>query len=147
MSDARFHPSGTKVVATKWHFSSRSLGAGEGWEYSIPESSEDSVEAGRGKRLVGRTLPVGWGPEDYGDQQIGPEQFIWQGEDAVIYAKNVIDTNGQWTYSKGTCISSFLANSSLRVDRRCSFWNLCNLLDQPDLATHFPAREQLSRWR
>lgn len=51
--------------------------------------------------MVGRTLPPGWGPEQYGDQQIGPEQFVWFGEDTLIYSKNVKDTNGQYTYSKG----------------------------------------------
>ncbi|KAI0329892.1 hypothetical protein GY45DRAFT_1324512 [Cubamyces sp. BRFM 1775] len=102
VSDARFHPSGEKVVATKWYTSSRSLGAGEAWEYSVPElsSSSTSIKAGSGKRLVGRTLPSGWGPENYGDQQLGPEQFVWRGNDSLIYSKNVIDTDGGWTYSK-----------------------------------------------
>ncbi|KAF7790973.1 hypothetical protein EIP86_001932 [Pleurotus ostreatoroseus] len=100
VSDARFHPSGTKVIATKWYTSGRSLGAGEGWEYDIPTNFSDKIKVGSGKRLVGRTLPPGWGPSEYGDQQIGPEQFIWSGNDSVIYAKNVIDTDGQWTYSK-----------------------------------------------
>ena len=101
VSDARFHPSGTKVIATKWYTSGRSLGAGEGWEYDIPTNFSDKIKVGSGKRLVGRTLPPGWGPSEYGDQQIGPEQFIWSGNDSVIYAKNMIDTDGQWTYSKG----------------------------------------------
>ncbi|KAJ3550145.1 hypothetical protein NM688_g5104 [Phlebia brevispora] len=100
VSDARFHPSGTKVIATKWYTSGRSLGAGEGWEYNVPKNFSSKIEAGSGKRLIGRTLPPGWGPSDYGDQQIGPEQYIWSGNDSVIYSKNVIDTNGQWTYSK-----------------------------------------------
>lgn len=29
--------------------------------------------------------------DDYADQQIGPEQFIWVGDDMVIFAKNVAD--------------------------------------------------------
>lgn len=58
------------------------------------------VELGSGKRIVGRTLPAGWDAEQYGDQQIGPEQFIWRGEDALIYAKNVAD-DGAFAYSKG----------------------------------------------
>lgn len=102
VSDARFHPSGKKVIATKWYTSGRSLGAGEGWEYDIPDSFDAMIEAGSGKRLVGRTLPAGWDPERYGDQQIGPEQFIWYGSDSLIYSKNVVDTDGEWTYSKGT---------------------------------------------
>ncbi|KAL1947302.1 hypothetical protein VTO73DRAFT_14263 [Trametes versicolor] len=101
VSDARFHPSGSKIVATKWYTSSRSLGAGEGWEFPIPDvnAKSDTITAGSGQRLVGRTLPAGWGAERYGDQQVGPEQFIWKGNDTLIYSKNVVD-NGAWTYSK-----------------------------------------------
>ncbi|EJF62664.1 hypothetical protein DICSQDRAFT_57465 [Dichomitus squalens LYAD-421 SS1] len=101
VSDARFHPDGSKVVATKWYTSSRSLGAGEAWEYDIPkDASASSIQAGSGKRLVGRTLPLGWSVENYGEQQVGPEQFIWKGNDTLIYSKNVRDTNGRWQYSK-----------------------------------------------
>lgn len=102
VSDARFHPSGTKVIATKWYTSSRSLGAGEGWQYLVPDSKDDTIEAGSGSRVVGRTLPLGWSPERYGDQQIGPEQFIWRGDDTLIYSKNVADQDGRFQYSKGT---------------------------------------------
>ncbi len=102
VSDARFHPDGDKVVATKWFTSSRSLGAGEAWEFSIHnDTSASSIQAGSGKRLVGRTLPLGWSAENYGDQQVGPEQFIWNGNDTLVYSKNVRDTNGAWEYSKG----------------------------------------------
>lgn len=105
VSDARFHPSGEKVIATKWYTSSRSLGAGEGWEYDVPLSASlNRVTAGSGKRLVGRTLPPGWDKDQYGDQQIGPEQFIWAGKkgDGLIYAMNVIDLeSGAFEYSKG----------------------------------------------
>jgi hypothetical protein len=106
VSDARFHPSGSKVIATKWYTSTRSLGAGEGWEYPLPDAntSYHKIEIGSGKRLVGRTLPSGWTAEQYGDQQIGPEQFIWWGNDSLIFAKNVADMHGQFTYSKGAVI-------------------------------------------
>lgn len=110
VSDARFHPSGKKVIATKWYTSERSLGAGEGWEYPIPDFFDSTIEAGSGKRLVSRTLPLGWGPEDYGDQQIGPEQLIWLGGDSLIYSKNVMDTTGQFTYSKGSLYISIVWN-------------------------------------
>jgi hypothetical protein len=60
------------------------------------------IEPGSGKRVVSRTLPFGWSDEQYGDQQIGPEQFIWKGDDAIIYSKNVAD-DGTFQYSKGTC--------------------------------------------
>ncbi|KAF8894747.1 hypothetical protein BD779DRAFT_1669210 [Infundibulicybe gibba] len=105
VSDARFHPSGSKVVATKWYTSGRSLGAGEGWEYPAPSSSDLSsnnrknIEAGSGARVLGRSLPLGWTVDKYGDQQIGPEQFIWSSKDTVIYSKNVRDDNA-FTYSK-----------------------------------------------
>ncbi|TFY58581.1 hypothetical protein EVJ58_g6333 [Rhodofomes roseus] len=100
VSDARFHPSGSKVIATKWYTSSRSLGAGEGWEYDVPTPGESvRIKAGDGKRLVGRTLPLGWSPEQYGEQQIGPEQFIWRGDDTLIYSKNVAE-DGAFSYSK-----------------------------------------------
>ncbi|KDQ62649.1 hypothetical protein JAAARDRAFT_171198 [Jaapia argillacea MUCL 33604] len=109
VSDPRFHPSGTKLIATKWYTSSRSLGAGEGWEYPVPILSTTrparsdptpEIGVGSGRRLVGRTLPAGWSSEQYGDQQIGPEQFIWKGDDELIYAKNIRDVGGSFTYSK-----------------------------------------------
>ncbi|TFK72232.1 hypothetical protein BDN72DRAFT_763687 [Pluteus cervinus] len=106
ISDARFHPSGDKVIATKWYTSSRSLGAGEGWEYQVPTPAELSsgkvqkkVQVGSGQRVVSRSLPRGWTAEQYGNQQIGPEQVIWRGEDAVVYAKNVRDASS-YSYSK-----------------------------------------------
>ncbi|KAF8881952.1 hypothetical protein CPB84DRAFT_1851423 [Gymnopilus junonius] len=105
VSDARFHPSGSKVIATKWYTSERSLGAGEGWEYQVPSVDElrlgksKQIQPGSGTRLVSRTLPLGWTSEDYGDQQIGPEQLIWHGRDSIIFSKNVIDSS-TFTYSK-----------------------------------------------
>ncbi|RXW22236.1 hypothetical protein EST38_g3614 [Candolleomyces aberdarensis] len=105
LSDARFHPSGSKVIATKWYTSGRSLGAGEGWEYSVPsvddlqQGNQSLIDVGAGSRVVSRTLPLGWTSEEYGDQQIGPEQLIWKGEDTLIFSKNVIDQN-TFTYSK-----------------------------------------------
>lgn len=105
VSDARFHPSGTKVVATKWFTGERSLGAGEPHEFPVPKLSEEqrqaSISAGSGRSLVGRTLPPGWSVEQYGEVQIGAEQAIWRGNDSIIYAKDVRDTDGTWTYSKG----------------------------------------------
>jgi hypothetical protein len=117
VSDARFHPSGSTVVATKWYTSGRSLGAGEGWTYSVPTVEElkrgqKPIKLGSGARLVGRTLPSGWTPEAYGNQQIGPEQFIWNGNDALIYSKNVIDPS-TFTYSKGQ--STDIANVNLLI--------------------------------
>ncbi|PPR00048.1 hypothetical protein CVT24_009004 [Panaeolus cyanescens] len=105
VSDARFHPSGTKVIATKWYTSERSLGAGEGWEYPVPSVHQlqtqhhQTISAGSGQRLNGRSLPRGWTSEEYGDQQIGPEQHIWYGHDAIIFSKNVRDAT-RFEYSK-----------------------------------------------
>jgi hypothetical protein len=106
VSDARFHPSGSKVIATKWYTSARSLGAGEGWEYSVPSledlqsGKQKQIKAGDGTRVLGRSLPTGWTSQEYGDQQIGPEQLIWNGDDRVIYSKNVRD-GSVFAYSKG----------------------------------------------
>ena len=70
--------------------------------YDVPNAST-ALEAGSGQRVVGRTLPFGWKPDAYGEQQIGPEQFIWWGQDRVIYAKNVRDEpRGRFEYGKGT---------------------------------------------
>lgn len=108
LSDPRFHPSGSKIIATKWYTSSRSLGAGEGWVYDIPvRSDKKKIAVGAGERLIGRNLPLGWTAEDYGDQQIGPEQFVWWGDDAVIYGKNVADSDGTFQYSKGENCESY----------------------------------------
>ena len=100
VSDPRWHPDGDRVVATKWYFSGRSLGGPEAWEYSVP-SEPTQIEIASGKRLLSRTLPPGWTAEQYNDQQIGPEQALWAGNDALIYAKNVLDTQGTFQYSKG----------------------------------------------
>lgn len=102
MSDPRWHPSGDKVIATKWYYSSRSLGAGEGWEFPVPAvHAQSQVETGAGKRLVSKRLPMGWTKADYVEQQVGHEQFIWAGDDALIYSGNVRDVDGSYTYSKG----------------------------------------------
>ncbi|KAF9228696.1 hypothetical protein BS17DRAFT_691608 [Gyrodon lividus] len=102
VSDARWHPLGTKLIATKWYFSSRSLGAGEGWEYEVPaldDTEEFRVEVNAGKRLVSKVLPLGWTKADYIEQQIGHEQFSWSADDAIVYSKNVRD-EGTFQYSK-----------------------------------------------
>ncbi|KAF7308739.1 Amidohydro-rel domain-containing protein [Mycena kentingensis (nom. inval.)] len=100
VSDASFHASGKQLIATKWFTSSRSLGAGEGWLYDIPELGDfKPIAAGSGKRVLERTLPRGWAPEQYGEQQIGPEQILFAGEDTVIYSKNVVDEH-TFQYSK-----------------------------------------------
>ena len=134
VSDARFHPSGKTVIATKWYTSERSLGAGEGWEYEVPSIDELRLEKskqigpGSGARLVSRTLPLGWTSEDYGDQQIGPEQLLWHGEDSIIFSKNVIDSS-TFTYSKGKiCTDSEAIPRWLTQNPcRCPYWNLCYL--------------------
>jgi dipeptidyl aminopeptidase/acylaminoacyl peptidase len=95
--EARFHPSGSKIIATKLYTSERSLGAGEGWEYQTPSLDDlrsqnaRTIPAGSGKVLVGRTLPRGWTVEQYADQQIGQEQYLWKGNDTLIFSKNVVD--------------------------------------------------------
>ena len=86
--------------------SERSLGAGEGWEYAVPSLQDlrskrvSTIEVGSGSRIISRSLPLGWTAENYGDQQIGPEQFIWSGNDTLIFSKNVVDES-EFSYSKG----------------------------------------------
>ncbi|KXN80760.1 hypothetical protein AN958_07836, partial [Leucoagaricus sp. SymC.cos] len=98
VSDARFHPSGSSVIATKRYTSSRSLGECEGWQDEVPSQAKPN-SVGSGSRILGRSLPRGWTVDEYGNQQIGPEQFIWLGEDAIIFAKNVKGSNA-FEYSK-----------------------------------------------
>lgn len=78
-----------------------SKGVPEGWEYVVPSSDEPSAEipARSGSRIVGRTLPLGYGSERYHELHIGPEQFIWLGDDALVYAKNVQEDF--YHYNKG----------------------------------------------
>jgi len=99
VSDARWHPSGTKIVATKWYFSRRSLGAGEGWEYEVPTVyglKEHQVEVNSGRRVISKVLPLGWTKADYIEQQIGHEQFSWLSNDTLVYAGNVVDVQGSF---------------------------------------------------
>ena len=116
ITDPRFHPSGRKIIATKWYTGSRSLGAGEGWVYELPASNSSLsgggiIHPGDGERLLGRTLPPGWNSERYGEQQIGPEHLIWHGNDEVIYSKNIIDKSS-FTYSKGEHTAKTLQTGS-----------------------------------
>ena len=115
VSDPRWHPSGNKIIATKWYFSSRSLGAGEGWEYNVPGTdSEERVTTNAGRRLISRDLPFGWPKSDYAEQQIGYEQFLWAGDDVVIYAGNVKDVpQGTFQYGKGKCRAFLLLTVTL----------------------------------
>jgi hypothetical protein len=66
---------------------------------------EQLIEPGSGRRLVARSLPLGWTAQNYGDQQIGPEQLLWKGNDSIIFSKNVVDAS-QFVYSKGGCWTS-----------------------------------------
>lgn len=108
VSDPRWHPSGTKIIATKWYTSSRSIGAGEGWEWAVQslrdlqEKTHHVVATGAGRRLIGRNLPLGWPEELYGEQQVGPEQFIWHKDDSLIYSMNIVDRLGTFNYGKGS---------------------------------------------
>ncbi|KAJ4475757.1 hypothetical protein J3R30DRAFT_3294092 [Lentinula aciculospora] len=95
VSGPRFHPSGNKIIASKWYTGRVTISAPEGWEYDLPdlsiEQKPESITSGNGRRVLGRTLPRGMSVEDYASQQIGPEQFLWAGNDTVIFAKNVVD--------------------------------------------------------
>lgn len=124
VSDARWHPSGTKIIATKWYFSKRSLGAGEGWEYEVPvlhDPRQRRVEVNSGKRLVSRVLPLGWTKAGYSEQQIGHEQFSWLGNDTLVYSGNTKDVGGNFEYSKGiiyACVFVVFIYINVRCGRR-----------------------------
>ncbi len=46
--------------------------------------------------------------DDYDNQQIGPEQFLWRSNDTLIYAKNVKDSY-IISEGKGDCLARFTA--------------------------------------
>ncbi|KAK0227971.1 hypothetical protein IW262DRAFT_568411 [Armillaria fumosa] len=95
VSDARFHPSGDKIIASKWYTSKITLSASEGWEYDVPpleDEPQKPIKPQSGRRILGRTLPAGMTVDNYDNQQIGPEQFLWRSNDTLIYAKNVKDS-------------------------------------------------------
>jgi len=95
VTSARFHPSGSKIIASKWYTGRITIAASEGWLYDLPDLSTEqapgSIQTGSGECVLGRTLPPGKTVDDYADQQIGPEQFIWYTEDTIIFAKNAVD--------------------------------------------------------
>ncbi|KAG2087033.1 uncharacterized protein F5147DRAFT_790992 [Suillus discolor] len=62
---------------------------------SIKAEMKDVATAQRGADASHADEP------DYVEQQIGHEQFIWAGDDALIYAGNVRDVGGSYSYSKG----------------------------------------------
>ncbi|KZV99128.1 composite domain of metallo-dependent hydrolase [Exidia glandulosa HHB12029] len=95
----RWHPSGDSVAVSKWFFGTRSIAGPEAWQVPVP-SKPTTLKPGVGKRLLSKDLPIGWSAEQYGEQQVGPEQAIWAGNNSLIYAKNVIDRNGVFQYSK-----------------------------------------------
>lgn len=104
ITDARWHPAGDRVVATKWYTGRITIGGGEGWEYPLPSlstpQSPGSVKVASGRRLVERNLPPAWPVEDYNLNPVGPEQFIWAGDDALIYSMNTADDQGVYNDNK-----------------------------------------------
>ncbi|KAJ3843796.1 hypothetical protein F5878DRAFT_603808 [Lentinula raphanica] len=97
VTSPRFKPSGDKIIATKWYTGRVTITAPEGWEYDLPDPAASSTQkpgnipSSSGRRLLGRSLPRGMTVEDYAEQQIGPEQFVWAKDDVVIFVKNVVD--------------------------------------------------------
>jgi WD40-like Beta Propeller Repeat len=127
ITDARFHPSGNTVIACKWYTSARSIPAGEGWQYDVPDASDlyrnsdglkyGVIRVGDGKRVISRNLAVGWSQEQYPDQQLGSEQFIWRGTDTVIYSKKPYqELSGIFEYSGGEGFHLFLALDNAQLD-------------------------------
>jgi hypothetical protein len=60
----------------------------------------------------------------YGEQQIGPEQFIWHGDDEVIYSKNIVDERS-FTYSKGERTPNFTIRFLPILHGRCAQGHIC----------------------
>ncbi|TRM63706.1 hypothetical protein BD626DRAFT_495129 [Schizophyllum amplum] len=97
VSDPRWHPSGERIIAQKWFTGTITIPGGEGWIYTVPPQSATcywTVSAGAGDRTVIRDLPRGWKSEDYNNVNLGPEQLLWWGNDAIIYSKNVQKDGG-----------------------------------------------------
>ena len=84
VSAARFHPSGRRIIASKWYTSTVTVGAPEAWLYSLDNAP--SV----GERVIGREESTKG--ESYGESQIGPEQALWASNSSLIYLRNVRDT-------------------------------------------------------
>ncbi|KAL1742540.1 hypothetical protein HDZ31DRAFT_43021 [Schizophyllum fasciatum] len=100
VTDPRWHPYDERIIATKWYTGSITIPGGEGWTYDAPTTRTlKTVSSGAGNRTVIRELPRGWKAEDYPDVNLGPEQLIWYGKDAVIYSKNV-QLNGRYEYGQ-----------------------------------------------
>jgi len=100
----RWHPSGSTIIAQKSYTSASSVGAAEVWQFPVPpaDGQVHHVGVGAGKRVIGRTLPPGWPASNYNRQNIGPEQAVWSGEDAIIYSKNIADAGlARFRYNKG----------------------------------------------
>ncbi|KAH7094192.1 hypothetical protein BKA62DRAFT_644774 [Auriculariales sp. MPI-PUGE-AT-0066] len=102
LSDPRWHPSGKRIIATKWYTGRITIAGGEGWEYAVPlpPDAHRQVPIGTGSRLVERNLPNGWPASEYNTNPIGPEMLIWDGASAVIYALNTANDDGVYRDSK-----------------------------------------------
>ena len=123
-SETRFQPSGTKVIATIWYTGSGSLAAAEGWEYPVTsvrdlrEGLISTIEPGSGIRRVSCSLPRGWTSDNYNNIKIGPEQLLRNGDDSIIYSKNVKDLS-VFRYSKGKFFHFRRICTTLRVNDLC----------------------------
>lgn len=110
------------------------------FQTSCKGSEHERIDAGSGKRLIERTVPGGWSEGQYGDQQIGPEQLVWRGEDSIIFAKNVIDEGkGAFSYNKGpfahlSLLYLFNSNEWMCVCScdRCAQGHIRHLLSKSD---------------
>ncbi|KAL1720580.1 hypothetical protein EV715DRAFT_271890 [Schizophyllum commune] len=101
VTDPRWHPSGERIIATKWFTGSITIPGGEGWIYPAPPDLPTSwaVSSGAGDRTIIRELPRGWKAEEYPDVNLGPEQLLWWGEDAIIYSRST-QLQGRYEYGQ-----------------------------------------------
>ncbi|KAG1865624.1 uracil phosphoribosyltransferase-domain-containing protein [Suillus tomentosus] len=84
---------------------------------SIKAETKDVATAQRGadaSHADGELLPE----PDYVEQQIGHEQFIWAGDDVLIYAGNVRDVGGSYSYSKDMQVSIGVSTRSSSATQR-----------------------------
>ena len=69
VSSGMWHPDGDRVVAVKWYTSTRSVPAGEIWEFR--------VDTGEARSLVGRPAPASETTTANFGVQIGPEEPVY----------------------------------------------------------------------
>ncbi|KAL4937283.1 hypothetical protein BDV06DRAFT_227091 [Aspergillus oleicola] len=121
-SSPAFHPTESKIIATKWFLTGRPNGAGEIWEVPFLEHQDANrilPEQG-GKRMIQRNLPPSWSTDQYFESQLGAEQARYTPSgDGIVFTRNVRDANsGKFSYNKDVHAginAAFLLNTTTGV--------------------------------